>query len=142
MSIEEPRGRPTGHRLILIASITMVVIIVSFLLWGAFLEDWTAARLSSLSGAALALAGAVALALDIFLPVPSSLVGIPFDRPVVGYGGKTINTLRLWAAAAPEYFDFQRFSRPIQVNAHPLPPRIAERARAIVNSRCRRHHAP
>ncbi len=40
---------------------------------------------------------------------PSSLVGIPFDRPVVGYGGKTINTLRLWAAAAPDYFDFQQF---------------------------------
>src|SRR3954468_7973934 len=31
---------------------------------------------------------------------PSRLVGIPFDRPVVGYGGRTINTLRLWAAAA------------------------------------------
>jgi starch phosphorylase len=41
---------------------------------------------------------------------PSSLFGIPYDRPVVGYGGKTINTLRLWAAAAPDYFDFQRFS--------------------------------
>jgi len=43
--------------------------------------------------------------------LPSSLLGIPFDRPVVGYGGKTVNTLRLWAAAAPDYFDFQRFSR-------------------------------
>jgi starch phosphorylase len=42
---------------------------------------------------------------------PSSLIGIPFDRPVVGYGGKTINTLRLWAAVAPDYFDFERFSR-------------------------------
>src|SRR5882757_3195296 len=41
---------------------------------------------------------------------PSSLIGIPFDRPVVGYGGKTINTLRLWAAAAPDYFDFEVFS--------------------------------
>jgi starch phosphorylase len=41
---------------------------------------------------------------------PSSLYGVPYDRPVVGYGGKTINTLRLWAAAAPDYFDFQRFS--------------------------------
>jgi starch phosphorylase len=41
---------------------------------------------------------------------PSSLIGIPFDRPVVGYGGKTINTLRLWGAAVPDYFDFQRFS--------------------------------
>jgi len=39
----------------------------------------------------------------------STLWGIPFDRPVVGYGGKTINTLRLWAAAAPDYFDFQEF---------------------------------
>jgi starch phosphorylase len=41
---------------------------------------------------------------------PSGLIGIPFDRPVVGYGGKTINTLRLWSAAAPDYFDFQVFS--------------------------------
>ena len=41
---------------------------------------------------------------------PSSLLGLPFDRPVVGYGGKTINTLRLWAAAAPDVFDFQTFS--------------------------------
>src|SRR3954449_10554932 len=41
---------------------------------------------------------------------PSTLIGIPFDRPVVGYGGRTVNTLRLWSAAAPDYFDFQQFS--------------------------------
>jgi starch phosphorylase len=41
---------------------------------------------------------------------PSTLIGMPFDRPVVGYGGKNINTLRLWAAAAPDSFDFQAFS--------------------------------
>ena len=41
---------------------------------------------------------------------PSTLLGIPYDRPVVGYGGNTINTLRLWAAAAANYFDFQEFS--------------------------------
>jgi starch phosphorylase len=41
---------------------------------------------------------------------PSTLIGIPYDRPVIGYGGKTINTLRLWAASAPYYFDFQAFS--------------------------------
>ena len=41
---------------------------------------------------------------------PSVLLGIPYDRPVVGYGGKTVNTLRLWAAAASNYFDFQEFS--------------------------------
>ena len=31
---------------------------------------------------------------------PSTLIGIPYDRPIVGYGGETVNTLRLWAAAA------------------------------------------
>jgi starch phosphorylase len=41
---------------------------------------------------------------------PSTLLGIPYDRPVVGHGGKTINTLRLWAAGASNYFDFQEFS--------------------------------
>ena len=41
---------------------------------------------------------------------PSVLIGVPFDRPVVGYGGQTINTLRLWAASASDYFDFQAFS--------------------------------
>src|SRR6266850_196852 len=41
---------------------------------------------------------------------PSTLIGIPFDRPIVGYGGTTVNTLRLWSAIAPDYFDFQRFS--------------------------------
>jgi hypothetical protein len=41
---------------------------------------------------------------------PSTLIGTPYDRPVVGYGGKTVNTLRLWAAATHDHFDFQQFS--------------------------------
>jgi starch phosphorylase len=41
---------------------------------------------------------------------PSTLIGVPYDRPIIGYGGKTINTLRLWSAATPDYFDFQQFS--------------------------------
>ena len=41
---------------------------------------------------------------------PSTLIGLPYDRPVIGYGGSTINTLRLWAAAAPDYFNFEEFS--------------------------------
>ena len=41
---------------------------------------------------------------------PTTLIGIPFDRPVIGYGGSTVNTLRLWAAAAPDYFKFEEFS--------------------------------
>ena len=55
---------------------------------------------------------------------PSSLIGLPFDRPVVGYGGETINTLRLWAAAAPDYFNFQAFSHGEFVGA------VAERLEA------------
>jgi len=38
------------------------------------------------------------------------LLGIPYDRPAVGYGGRAINTLRLWTASAPEFFDFGEFS--------------------------------
>src|SRR5260221_158247 len=41
---------------------------------------------------------------------PSNVLGIPYDRPIVGYGGQTINTLRLWAAATPDVFDLQAFS--------------------------------
>ena len=41
---------------------------------------------------------------------PSHLLGVPYDRPVVGYGGRTINTLRLWGAASSEVFDFGEFS--------------------------------
>jgi glycogen phosphorylase len=39
-----------------------------------------------------------------------NLLGVPCDRPVVGYGGQTINTLRLWAAESPDFFDFGEFS--------------------------------
>jgi glycogen phosphorylase len=41
---------------------------------------------------------------------PSKLLGIAYDRPVVGYGAQCVNTLRLWAAVAPENFDFAEFS--------------------------------
>src|SRR5215469_5339648 len=43
--------------------------------------------------------------------IPSRLFGVPRDLPIIGYGGRTINSLRLWAAAAPDYFDFQEFSQ-------------------------------
>jgi len=43
--------------------------------------------------------------------VPTILRGIPYDRPVVGYGGRTINALRLWGAGAHADFNFLEFSR-------------------------------
>jgi glycogen phosphorylase len=42
---------------------------------------------------------------------PSSLLGVAYDRPVVGYGAQCINTLRLWAAAAPDSLDLAEFSQ-------------------------------
>jgi starch phosphorylase len=41
---------------------------------------------------------------------PSTILGVAYDRPVVGYGGRCVNTLRLWAARAPQAFDLADFS--------------------------------
>ena len=49
--------------------------------------------------------------IDVQRDRPSNLLGIAYDRPVVGYGAHCINTLRLWAAAAPDSFDFAEFSQ-------------------------------
>ncbi|MBA2321389.1 MAG: glycogen/starch/alpha-glucan phosphorylase, partial [Deltaproteobacteria bacterium] len=38
------------------------------------------------------------------------IVGVPYDMPVVGYGGKTVNVLRLFAARAPNEIDMATFN--------------------------------
>lgn len=38
------------------------------------------------------------------------IIGVAYDMPIVGYGGKTVNTLRLWSAKADEEFDFAEFN--------------------------------
>ena len=38
-----------------------------------------------------------------------SLVGVPWDVPVAGYRGQTVNFLRLWQARASEEFNFKKF---------------------------------
>ncbi|MFW5801770.1 MAG: glycogen/starch/alpha-glucan family phosphorylase, partial [Spirochaeta sp.] len=43
--------------------------------------------------------------------------GVAYDTPIVGYGGKTVNTLRLWSARSGEEFDFQRFNEGEYVEA-------------------------
>ena len=43
--------------------------------------------------------------------------GVPHDVPVVGYGGKVVNTLRLWKAQATDEFDLQDFNRGSYVEA-------------------------
>jgi starch phosphorylase len=49
--------------------------------------------------------------LEVIRNVPTILIGTPHDRPVVGYGGRTVNTLRLWGAATHQDFNFLEFSR-------------------------------
>jgi starch phosphorylase len=40
-----------------------------------------------------------------------TVIGIPYDTPILGYHTNTANTLRLWRAEAPESFDFAVFNR-------------------------------
>lgn len=39
------------------------------------------------------------------------IVGMAYDMPIIGYGGTTVNTLRLWSAKAVEDFNFQDFNQ-------------------------------
>ena len=41
---------------------------------------------------------------------PRASSAVPYDRPVIGYGGKTVNTLRLWAAEHRIISTSRRFS--------------------------------
>ena len=38
------------------------------------------------------------------------VIGVPYDTPVPGYGVRNCNFLRLWAAVAPQSFDFAAFN--------------------------------
>lgn len=38
------------------------------------------------------------------------ILAVPYDTPIIGYGGNTINTLRLWQSEAIEMFNFQDFN--------------------------------
>ncbi|MDY5968236.1 MAG: glycogen/starch/alpha-glucan phosphorylase [Sphaerochaetaceae bacterium] len=39
-----------------------------------------------------------------------TVYGMAYDMPIVGYEGKTVNTLRLWSAKARDEFDFSEFN--------------------------------
>ena len=45
------------------------------------------------------------------------VLGVPYDLPIVGYGGEVVNTLRLWAAQATDEFNFDDFNRGSYVEA-------------------------
>ncbi len=46
-----------------------------------------------------------------------TVLATPFDTPIPGYGGKNINTLRLWSAKAVNDFDFEDFNQGDYVGA-------------------------
>ena len=79
--------------------------------WLARPDPWEVARLDETVELALGCSFEIrGGALRVVVGHPSTLIGVPYDRPVIGYGGKTVNALRLWSAATPDYFDFQQFS--------------------------------
>jgi len=39
-----------------------------------------------------------------------TVIGVPYDTPILGYRTNTANTLRLWRSEAPESFDFSIFN--------------------------------
>lgn len=39
-----------------------------------------------------------------------SVYGVPYDTPIIGYGGNTVNYLRLWQAEPVEEFNFELFN--------------------------------
>src|SRR5215813_10125992 len=39
-----------------------------------------------------------------------TVLGVPYDVPIAGYGAQTVNTLRLWQARASEEFDLRVFN--------------------------------
>jgi starch phosphorylase len=45
------------------------------------------------------------------------IVGVPHDLPIVGYGGKTVNVLRLYSARASDEFDISIFNAGDYINA-------------------------
>ncbi len=39
-----------------------------------------------------------------------TVLGVPYDTPIAGFGADTVNTLRLWQARASDEFDFHLFN--------------------------------
>ena len=79
--------------------------------WLAYPDPWEVARPSR--AVSVTLGSRFELRGGEIVTVPGEhthLSGVPYDRPVVGYGGRTVNTLRLWRAATADVFDFGQFS--------------------------------
>ena len=47
-----------------------------------------------------------------------TVIGIPYDIPIAGYGNNTVNNLRLWTAKAGEEFDMEFFNNGDYIKAY------------------------
>ena len=47
-----------------------------------------------------------------------TVMGIPYDLPIAGYGNNTVNNLRLWTAKAAEEFDLEFFNNGDYIKAY------------------------
>ncbi len=47
-----------------------------------------------------------------------TVIGIPYDLPIAGYGNNTVNNLRLWTAKAAEEFDMEFFNNGDYIKAY------------------------
>ena len=48
--------------------------------------------------------------MKVYMKDATTVLGVPYDMPVVGYKGEIVNTLRLWSARSPKYIDMNLFS--------------------------------
>lgn len=89
-------GRPVWVGWAWAVAVTMALILVPFALWGAPIEAFVRSRLaaSEASGAVMALVVTV-LALDVILPVPSSIVAVAAGYELGGIVGTLANFLGL-----------------------------------------------
>ncbi|MDR0930957.1 MAG: glycogen/starch/alpha-glucan phosphorylase [Clostridiales bacterium] len=48
--------------------------------------------------------------MKVYLKDANTVLGVPYDIPVVGYNNGKVNMLRLWSARSPQYIDMNLFS--------------------------------
>jgi uncharacterized membrane protein YdjX (TVP38/TMEM64 family) len=106
-----------GNRKFWIVIVVLLVPLIPFLLLGHWLEPWIEAQLSDVSASAnpwwTAVAIVLGLAVDILLPIPSSVLLVFAGRSFGGWSGAAVGWLGLNLSAAFGFWGSRRFGQPI-----------------------------
>jgi uncharacterized membrane protein YdjX (TVP38/TMEM64 family) len=87
-----------------VAGLLFALILIPFALWGGALEQWLGTgHWTGMNPALAALAGAVLLAADILLPIPSSLIGTILGAILGGWIGTLVGAAGLTAGCVLGY---------------------------------------